>query len=312
MRRLQLEYGAEIGRAVVNFDGPIVFCVISRFHGGAFVVFSRRLNDNFQSIALERAHASVIGGAPAAAVVFARDVNTRTRKDPRIAELDEKISGAEGAERERLRAEREERWADVRSEKLGELAGEFDAIHSVERAVEVGSVDRIISAAELRPQLIEAVERGMQQTLDGLAAGNGGRFRRSPARAHLGEPERVARRVVEARVDAVGALLGLLGELDAARLELLVVRAHVVGGEEERAGEALGGEVEDLLARLVVEHRLAGDGHQHDGEVGWLGGADGEPAEVAHLGHGDVGADLPAQLLGVEGERLVLVVNPHL
>ena len=181
MRRLQLEYGAEIGRAVVNFVGPIVFCVISRFHGGAFVVFSRRLNDNFQSIALERAHASVIGGAPAAAVVFARDVNARTREDSRIAELDAKIAAAEGAERERLRAEREERWADVRSEKLGELAGEFDAIHSVERAVEVGSVDRIISAAELRPQLIEAVERGMQQTLDGLAAGNGGRFRRTPA-----------------------------------------------------------------------------------------------------------------------------------
>jgi hypothetical protein len=40
MRRWQLEYGAEIGRAVVNFDGPIVFCVISRYHGGAFVVFS--------------------------------------------------------------------------------------------------------------------------------------------------------------------------------------------------------------------------------------------------------------------------------
>ncbi len=183
MRRLQLEYGAEIGRAVVNFDGPIVFCVISRFHGGAFVVFSRKLNENFESLALERAHASVIGGAPAAAVVFARDVNTRTREDSRIAELDEKIEAAEGAERERLRAEREECWADVRSEKLGELAGEFDAIHSVERAVEIGSVDRIISADELRPQLIEAVERGMQKTLDGLAAGNGGRFRRSSAAA---------------------------------------------------------------------------------------------------------------------------------
>ena len=183
MRRLQLEYGAEIGRAVVNFDGPIVFCVISRFHGGAFVVFSRKLNDNFQSLALERAHASVIGGAPAAAVVFARDVNKRTREDSRIAELDEQIEGAEGAERERLRTEREGRWADVRSEKLGELAGEFDKIHSVERAVEVGSVDRIIAAAELRPQLIEAVERGMQKTLDGLAAGNGGRFTRAPARS---------------------------------------------------------------------------------------------------------------------------------
>ena len=157
--------------------------MISRFHGGAFVVFSRKLNDNFESLALEGAHASVIGGAPAAAVVFARDVNTRTREDPRIAELDEQIEAAEGAERERLRAEREECWTEVRSEKLGELAGEFDAIHSVERAVEVGSVDRIIAAAELRPQLIEAVERGMQKTLDGLAAGNGGRFRRSSAAA---------------------------------------------------------------------------------------------------------------------------------
>src|SRR5713101_9415358 len=44
MRRLQLEYGAEIGRAIVNFSGPIVFCVVSRYHGGAFVVFSRALN----------------------------------------------------------------------------------------------------------------------------------------------------------------------------------------------------------------------------------------------------------------------------
>ena len=39
MRRRQLEWGAEIGRAVVNFKGPIVFVVISRYHGGAFVVF---------------------------------------------------------------------------------------------------------------------------------------------------------------------------------------------------------------------------------------------------------------------------------
>ena len=35
MRNLQLEYGAEIGGAVtVNFLGPVVFCVVSRYHGG--------------------------------------------------------------------------------------------------------------------------------------------------------------------------------------------------------------------------------------------------------------------------------------
>ena len=33
-------FGADFGRSVVNFWGPMVFCVISRYHGGAFVVFS--------------------------------------------------------------------------------------------------------------------------------------------------------------------------------------------------------------------------------------------------------------------------------
>src|ERR687894_2568899 len=63
MRNLQLEYGAEIGRAMVNFDGPIVFCVVSRYHGGAFVVFSGVLNDNMEVLAVEGSYASVIGGA---------------------------------------------------------------------------------------------------------------------------------------------------------------------------------------------------------------------------------------------------------
>ena len=40
--------------------------------------------------------------------------------------------------------------------------------------------------------------------------------------------------------------------------------------------------------------------------------ADGQPAEVAHLGDGDVLADLEADLVGPEGERLVLVVHPEL
>jgi hypothetical protein len=35
MRRLQLEYGAEIARAVVNFQGPLLFLVVSGYHGGA-------------------------------------------------------------------------------------------------------------------------------------------------------------------------------------------------------------------------------------------------------------------------------------
>jgi len=163
MRQWQLEYGAEIGRAIVNFRGPIVFCVISRYHGGAFVVFSQRLNEGFETIAVEGAHASVIGGSAAAGVVFTRDVNAATRSDPRVVELEERIEAADGAEARRLRGELGSLMDTVRAEKMRELAHKFDSIHSIQRAVEVGSVNSIVAAADLRPYLVEAIERGMRK-----------------------------------------------------------------------------------------------------------------------------------------------------
>jgi acetyl-CoA carboxylase carboxyltransferase component len=167
MRRRQLEFGAEIGRAVVNFRGPIVFVVVSRYHGGAFVVFSKTLNENMEVAALEGSFASVIGGAPAAAVVFARDVDGRTKKDARVKEREAALKAAStDAERVARRAELAEVTKTVRSEKLGEVADEFDRIHSVHRALKVGSLDRIISAAELRPYLIDAIERGMAREMN--------------------------------------------------------------------------------------------------------------------------------------------------
>ncbi|MEV7988320.1 carboxyl transferase domain-containing protein [Micromonospora sp. NPDC085948] len=158
MRKLQLEYGAEIGRAIVNFQGPIVFCVISRYHGGAFVVFSKALNPNMTVLALEGSFASVLGGAPAAAVVFAADVNARTAADPRVRDLEARAAAVAGTERAALTAELDELRSSVRAEKLGEVATEFDRVHNIQRAVEVGSVDAVVRAAELRPRIIEAIK----------------------------------------------------------------------------------------------------------------------------------------------------------
>nr|WP_155999435.1 carboxyl transferase domain-containing protein [Streptomonospora sp. PA3] len=158
MRKLQLEYGAEIGRAIVNFRGPIVFCVISRYHGGAFVVFSKALNPEMTVLAVEGSFASVLGGAPAAAVVFSGEVDARTAADERVRELEARVAAASGTDRAALTAELDELRASVRAEKLGEVAAEFDRIHDIRRAVEVGSVDAVISAAELRPRIIEAIE----------------------------------------------------------------------------------------------------------------------------------------------------------
>ncbi|HEX7537252.1 MAG TPA: biotin carboxylase N-terminal domain-containing protein [Dermatophilaceae bacterium] len=163
LRSMQLEYGAEIGRAIVNFDGPIVFCVISRFHGGSFVVFSSVLNSNMEVIAVEGSFASVIGGAPAAAVVFSRDVGARTSGDPRITAMAAALARADETDRPRLRVELASLRAAVRSEKLGEVADEFEQVHNIERALAVGSVHTIIAARELRPYLIGAVQRGLRR-----------------------------------------------------------------------------------------------------------------------------------------------------
>ncbi|MDQ4119809.1 MAG: ATP-grasp domain-containing protein [Actinomycetota bacterium] len=174
LRGLQLEFGAEIGRAIVNFDGPIVFCVVSRYHGGAFVVFSGTLNDNMEIAAVTGSYASVLGGAPAAAVVFAGEVNDRTARDPRVTALEARIAdvvdAGNDAEASRLRGELAAVRPDVRSEKLGEVADEFDTKHSIERAQQVGSVHRIVTPTELRPYLVDAVRRGMHRTLDKIGA----------------------------------------------------------------------------------------------------------------------------------------------
>jgi len=157
MRKLQLEYGAEIARAVVNFRGPLLFLVVSRYHGGAYVVFSRSLNEQVRALALGGSFASVIGGGPAAAVVFGREVGARAAADPRIRALRRALGPHPSAE---ARAAYERRFEEIRFEKQAEIAAEFDAIHTVERAHRVGSLERILPTSAMRPTLIALLEGG--------------------------------------------------------------------------------------------------------------------------------------------------------
>jgi acetyl/propionyl-CoA carboxylase alpha subunit/acetyl-CoA carboxylase carboxyltransferase component len=156
MRKLQLEYGAEIARAVVNFEGPILFLVVSRYHGGAYVVFSRELNENLRALAVEGSYASVIGGGPAATVVFAREVRARVAADPRIEALRVQLQDAPSAD---LRAAFDRLRRDVTNEKRAKVAAEFDSIHTVQRAKRVGSLEEIVPAREIRPCLVEFLDR---------------------------------------------------------------------------------------------------------------------------------------------------------
>ncbi len=164
MRKLQLEYGAEIGRAIVNFRGPIVFSVISRYHGGAYVVFSKSHNPNMEVSAIEGSRASVIGGAPAAAVVFTREVRARVRQDAGVTLLEKRIADAGPDERALLQHELHVLTGKLTTEVQAGVAREFDDTHTVERALRVGSIDHIVTPRNLRPYLIGAVARGLQRT----------------------------------------------------------------------------------------------------------------------------------------------------
>lgn len=151
MRRGVLEMGAEIARAVVRFRGKIGFVVVTRYHGGAYVVFSHELNDHMSVAAVSGSYASVIGGAAAAAVVFGRDVRKRTLADSRVQSLRAALEAAtERTQRAALRAQYNRTLEEVTLEKQAEVAAQFDAVHSVERALHVGSLQMIVEPRHLR------------------------------------------------------------------------------------------------------------------------------------------------------------------
>jgi acetyl-CoA carboxylase carboxyltransferase component len=159
MRELQLEYGAEIARAVVNFRGPILFVVTSRYHGGAYVVFSTRLNDSLHAIALAGSYASVIGGGPAATVIFSERVRRLTEADARVIALRQRLVDARSRfDKAALRSQLATVRAAVHSEHHTAVAAEFDQVHSVARAKEVGSLDEIVAACDLRRILVARLD----------------------------------------------------------------------------------------------------------------------------------------------------------
>ena len=118
-------------------------------------------------MALEGSYASVIGGGAAAAVVFTRLVADRVQADPRVAEARRALSAAASGEDEgRLAQERYEAvLADVEAEVQAAVAREFDAVHSVARALEVGSLDAVLPTWELRPALCGRLARAVERYL---------------------------------------------------------------------------------------------------------------------------------------------------
>ena len=72
-------------------------------------------------------------------------------------------------EKSRLQTQAAELYKAIQSEKLGEVADEFDRVHSVQRALEVGALHQIIAPATLRPYLIHAVHNAIEKERESRA-----------------------------------------------------------------------------------------------------------------------------------------------
>ena len=93
-------------------------------------------------------------------MVFPEEARALALKDPRVIALQEKLKG-DRSPPPRVQRAYDMLLAKVKAEKAREVAERFDAIHSVQRARAVGSLDEIIAPSALRPALIEAIEAGL-------------------------------------------------------------------------------------------------------------------------------------------------------
>ncbi len=124
-------------------------------------MFSNKLNDNMRNCAVEGSYASVIGGGPAAAIVFPKQVRKRALGDDRLKAFAEKVQKSKSVEKNRLQIEYEELFNEVFAEKQAEFSAEFDAVHNVQRAKRVGSIDEIISSDNVRQYVISVLSEEM-------------------------------------------------------------------------------------------------------------------------------------------------------
>lgn len=155
LQHQQLEWGAEIARAVVNFCGPIVVVIIGRFHGGAYVVFNRQLNPELTMLALDGTRVSVIGGSAAADVVLRAEVR---RVAAELDNSDDHSSSGNGNSTGGSSGDGDGTDLSRRARAL--VAGRFDLVHDVARAHRVGSVDAVIAAHRLRPEVVARLRPG--------------------------------------------------------------------------------------------------------------------------------------------------------
>lgn len=161
------EGGAEIVRALEEFDGPIVQYLhpYAEWWGGCVAVSEKSINTggNIVTLADTTAQAGILGAAGAMSVpkVFrVRDENFN--QDPRVIELRKRLGKASATEKDEIERQLQAIFIEI----TNQVKDYYMLVNSAARAQEHGSIDRIIAAEELgqtRRILIDTFEAAITQ-----------------------------------------------------------------------------------------------------------------------------------------------------
>lgn len=158
MQNKQLTQGASIVRAIVHFQGALVIINLGYMIGGAYVVFSKQLNPCIRILAVEGAKVQVVGGNIAAKIVFHSRICQQAKQDPRFKKLNH--------DRYKINESKDQVNALFRkivAELENKEEVEFNQIHDVQRAKKVGSIDAVIAPCNLRFEIIQAIEKILEE-----------------------------------------------------------------------------------------------------------------------------------------------------
>lgn len=157
MLNRQLVAGASIAEAIVKHQGLILIVILGTLIGGTFVVLSKQLNPSLKILALERSRIQVIGGKAAAKVIFNRRISRDAAEDPRVLKAITalEISPENEATKNGLEISYRKAHLEAISELEDKKAAKFDAIHTVQRALQMGAIDEVIPLSKWKTKIVE-------------------------------------------------------------------------------------------------------------------------------------------------------------
>lgn len=184
MQNRQLAAGALIAKAVTDHRGPLFVVNLGALVGGTFVILSKQLNPQLKILAVEGSQVKVIGGKSAAKVVFNSRIKEQVEKNVEIQQMKALLQGVvsqlDGSTMTQVNKASLPKKGDAKTPNRGELEGalkqmrrqlteelenkeasSFEQIHTVERAIRVGSVDAVVSLKTLRNAIIGHLQNSL-------------------------------------------------------------------------------------------------------------------------------------------------------